>query len=283
MMAIQGHNLVALLWKHFKMVSYHWGTGTLSNCFHIPSSVPNSVDNVALTPLLTSLEASWEQPSVPNGIIILYEVCYYRYTMGSVNDACAVNTNVTETTYKAVGLVPTATYVFRVRAYTVAGYGEWTNKAVTLPNIRKYQLISDIEILCMGVYGCVFFAAAVEGLSVNIVTATALLVHWTALEIQTLSVSLYTVYYKAYSEKRNGTVAELHSVPNNQTSFLLDVRDLTPGLQHQFQVTASVELHGEVIEGEANEDAVVFGKYMNKQITARMNNIIIIVIGNLLS
>ena len=95
--------------------------------------------NLAVTPMLTSLEATWQHPSVPNGIITVYEVCYYRYVMGRVEDECAVNTNVTQTSFEAVGLVPTATYVFRVRAYTVAGPGDWTSKAVTLPSIRKYS------------------------------------------------------------------------------------------------------------------------------------------------
>ena len=81
--------------------------------------------------MLISLEATWKHPSVPNGIVTVYEVCYYRYVMGRVEDECAVNTNVTQTSFEAVGLVPTAAYVFRVSC------GDWTNKAVTLPNIRK--------------------------------------------------------------------------------------------------------------------------------------------------
>ena len=93
--------------------------------------------NLSVTPMLTSLEAMWQNPSVPNGIITVYEVCYYRYVMGRVEDECAVNTNVTQTSFEAVGLVPTATYVLRVRAYTVAGPGNWTSMAVTLPDIRE--------------------------------------------------------------------------------------------------------------------------------------------------
>ena len=114
---------------------------------------------------------------------------------------------------------------------------------------------------------CVFSSvAAVEGLSVKVVNATALLAQWTALELETLSISFYTVYYGTFSEEQNQTAVALRSVPNDTTSFLLDVRDLTPGLQHQFRVTASVDIEGEVIEGEASEYAIVFGKLVSHSV-----------------
>ena len=97
----------------------------------------------------------------------------------------------------------------------------------------------------------------------KVVNATALLAQWTALELETLSISFYTVYYGTFSEEQNQTAVALRSVPNDTTSFLLDVRDLTPGLQHQFRVTASVDIEGEVIEGEASEYAIVFGKLVS--------------------
>ena len=94
----------------------------------------------------------------------------------------------------------------------------------------------------------------------KLVNATALLAQWSALELETLSISFYTVYYGTFSEEQNQTAVALRSVPNDTTSLFLDVRDLTPGLQHQFRVTASVDIEGEVIEGEASEYAIVFGK-----------------------
>ena len=97
----------------------------------------------------------------------------------------------------------------------------------------------------------------------EVVNATVLLAQWTALKLETLSISFYTVYYETFSEEQNQTAVTLRSVPNDTTSFLLDVRDLTPGLQHQFRVTASVEREGEVIEGEAREYAIVFGKLVS--------------------
>ena len=63
---------------------------------------------------------------------------------------------------------------------------------------------------------------------------TALLAQWTAPELESLSISFCTVYYETFSEEHNQTAVALRSFPNDTTSFLLDVRDLTPGLQHQF-------------------------------------------------
>ena len=111
---------------------------------------------------------------------------------------------------------------------------------------------------------CIFSSvAAVEGLSVKVVNATALLAQWTAPELETLSISYYTVYYETFSEEHIQTAVALHPVPNDTTSFLLDVRDLTPGLQHLFRVTASVDIEGEVIEGDASEHAIVFGELVS--------------------
>ena len=97
----------------------------------------------------------------------------------------------------------------------------------------------------------------------KVVNATTLLAQWTALKLETLSISFYTVYYEIFSEEQNQTAGTVRSFPNDTTSFLLDVRDLTPGLQHQFRVTASVDIEGEVIEGEASEYAIVFGKLVS--------------------
>ena len=100
----------------------------------------------------------------------------------------------------------------------------------------------------------------------KVVNATALLAQWSALELETLSISFYTVYYDTFSEEQNQTAVATRSVPNDTTSFFLHVRDLTPGLQHQFRVTASVDIEGEVIEGEASEYAIVFGKLVSHSV-----------------
>ena len=100
----------------------------------------------------------------------------------------------------------------------------------------------------------------------KLVNATALLAQWSTLELETLSISFYTVYYGTFSEEQNQTAVALRSVPNDTTSFLLDVRDLTPGLQHQFRVTASVDIEEEVIEGEASDYAIVFGKLVSHRV-----------------
>ena len=63
----------------------------------------------------------WNQPSMPNGIIIVYEI---RYRESDSNDSF-IYMNTTITQHIIDGLLPDTSYTVGVRAYTIAGPGEW--------------------------------------------------------------------------------------------------------------------------------------------------------------
>ena len=84
---------------------------------------------------------------------------------------------------------------------------------------------------------------------VKVITAntTALLVSWDALKVS--YVSHYTIYYSAFSQLLSKVVDTLTKViPSTNTSGIVDIRELTAGVEHQFQVTASLEIDGELYE-----------------------------------
>ena len=90
--------------------------------------------------------------------------------------------------------------------------------------------------------------------------ATALLVSWDALQDSYLS--HYTIYYSAFSPLLNKVVDQFKKVvPSTNTSDIVNIRELTAGVEHQFQVTAPLEIDGRVFEREKPAPAIrVFGK-----------------------
>ena len=107
------------------------------------------------------------------------------------------------------------------------------------------------------------FAAAmvIRNVKIQVINATALLVSWD----QSLWSTHYTLYYSAFSPVLYKVVDESTTViPSNKTYVAVVIRQLAAGIQHRFQVTASVETQGEVCEGEKSmltEDSrTIFGK-----------------------
>ena len=90
--------------------------------------------------------------------------------------------------------------------------------------------------------------------------ATALLVSWDAL--QDLYLSHYTIYYTAFSPLLNKVVDKFTKViPFTKTSEIVNIRELGTGVEHEFQVTASLKVNGELYEGVKPVPAkIVFGK-----------------------
>ena len=87
------------------------------------------------------------------------------------------------------------------------------------------------------------------------VDASALLVSWDALQDSHLS--HYTIYYSALlskaarSEDRKKVVKKFKKdVPSTNTSDIVNIRDLRAGLEHEIHVTASLEIEGELYEGD---------------------------------
>ena len=69
------------------------------------------------------INITWNIPTVPNGIIIIYEI-HYRES----NSIVIYNkVNTTNTQYSIGGLLPNTNYAIAVRAYTSAGPGDWSD------------------------------------------------------------------------------------------------------------------------------------------------------------
>ena len=97
---------------------------------------------------------------------------------------------------------------------------------------------------------------------VKVVNATALLVSWDDFR----NAHHYTIYYSAFSPELFKVVEELTIVvPSTRTCDIVVIRELAAGVEHQFQVTASLVVHGEMYEsGKSILTKIVIGKgYIN--------------------
>ena len=78
------------------------------------------------------INVTWNIPTVPNGVIIMYEIRYRESnSSGQYN-----MTNTTNTQYSIEGLLPYINYTIGVRAYTSVGPGEWNDIFTSTNNIR---------------------------------------------------------------------------------------------------------------------------------------------------
>ena len=69
------------------------------------------------------INITWNIPTVPNGVIIIYEI-HYRES----NNIVTYNiVNTTNTQYNIGGLLPNTNYAISVRAYTSVGPGDWSD------------------------------------------------------------------------------------------------------------------------------------------------------------
>ena len=105
----------------------------------------------------------------------------------------------------------------------------------------------------------------VSNVSVQVTNATTLMVSWDLVGQSRWNIHHYTNYYNAFSPVLYKVVDESTvEIPPNKTSEAVVIRELEAGVEHRFQVTASLEIQGEVYEGEKSlltEDSrIVFGK-----------------------
>ena len=120
----------------------------------------------------------------------------------------------------------------------------------------------------------------VSNVSVQVTNATVLMVSWDLVGQSRWNIHHYTIYYSAFSSVLYKVIDESTiEVPPNKTSEAVVIRELEAGVEHRFQVTASLVIQGEVYEGEKSiltEDSrVVFGKphlYYNSMANYAMEN-----------
>ena len=83
---------------------------------------------------VNQISITWNQPSMPNGIIIVYDI---RYRESDNSDSFIYVNGTTNTQHIIGGLLPNTSYTVGVRAYTIVGPGEWTDETIMTSDIRK--------------------------------------------------------------------------------------------------------------------------------------------------
>ena len=121
----------------------------------------------------------------------------------------------------------------------------------------------------------------VSNVTVKAANATALLVSWDALQDSYLS--NYTIYYSAFSPLLNKVVDKFtKAIPFTKTSEIVNIRELRAGVEHEFQVTASLEIDGEVYEGVKSVPAkMVFGKAQTMELYLTTDSLYVCMLVNI--
>uniref|UniRef100_A0A1X7SVV6 Uncharacterized protein n=1 Tax=Amphimedon queenslandica TaxID=400682 RepID=A0A1X7SVV6_AMPQE len=96
-------------------------------------SLPGVISNLRYARDPDAINIVWNPPTIPNGIITVYEIRYRESTSTGPYNI----TNTTNTYYRIVGLIPNTSYTIGVRAYTSIGPGEWTDREYSTAQIRK--------------------------------------------------------------------------------------------------------------------------------------------------
>ncbi|XP_078575877.1 uncharacterized protein LOC144861748 [Branchiostoma floridae x Branchiostoma japonicum] len=91
-----------------------------------PPGPPSNLEATSISD--RSIGISWQEPAVTNGVITNYYI-QYGPTTGCSDAALTLGFNKTDRTTSETfpGLIPYTTYSFRVRVYTSAGPGDYTN------------------------------------------------------------------------------------------------------------------------------------------------------------
>ena len=217
------------------------------------------------------ISITWDPPEIHNGIIIAYEVSYRPAS--DLQTITTMNTTDLDTSFTNQGRLELGTaYIFTVTAFTGAGRGEITTDIIsTLAIPRKIRAVcltsthTGIEYSygnsftqCMYVYSH-SLTAAVQGVEVTALNATAVTVSWNALVIPDFSIDHYTVLYSRVESQRRRRQDGAMSVqfPSSATSGVITGLDSTA--TYQFQVFATVTVDSTPLQGERSS-LVIDGK-----------------------
>jgi hypothetical protein len=168
---------------------------------------PSEISNLRLKSIaISTFNISWDVPSAPNGVIIVYEIVYANKSI-----------NTTTTQYTTVGLKPGASYLIKVRAYTIIGAGKWTRilaSSSVIPGVSR------------------FYTAVINETSIKAV--------WNPIDIG--GVAYYTVYYRTNTGLRNVTF------PASTNKGVIG--NLITSLYHSFAISATLNVSGILYEGK---------------------------------
>ena len=230
--------------------------------------VPGPVVITSPSPSFFKISITWDPPEIRNGIIIAYEVSYRPAS--APHNITTMNTTDLSTSFPTEGRLELGTaYIFTVTAFTRAGRGEnVTANMSTLARPRKIRALCvtsthtgiqysyDISFSqCMYVYSH-SLTAAVQGVEVTALNATAVTVSWNALNIPDFpdfSIDHYTVLYSRVESQRrrrqDGTMSA--QFPSNVTSGV--IAGLDSPATYQFQVFANVTVDGTSLQGNRSD------------------------------
>ena len=214
---------------------------------------------ISSSPSFFKISITWNPPEIRNGIIIAYGVSYRPAS--APQNITTMNTTDLDTSF--TGLELGTAYIFTVTAFTRAGRGEIATASIsTLARSRKIRALCvtsthtgiqysyDISFTqCMYVYSH-SLTAAVQGVEVTALNATAVTVSWDALVIPGLSIDNYTVLYSqvASQHRRRQDGAMSAQFPSTATSGV--IAGLDSPATYQFQVFANGTVDGTQLEGE---------------------------------
>uniref|UniRef100_A0A1X7U8I1 protein-tyrosine-phosphatase n=1 Tax=Amphimedon queenslandica TaxID=400682 RepID=A0A1X7U8I1_AMPQE len=186
-------------------------------------SIPGVISNLLHSKNPDAIPIVWSPPTIPNGIITVYEIRYRE----STSTGLYTITNTTNTYYSIVGLIPNTSYTIGVRAYTSIGPGEWTN--------REYTTI-EIPII--------------KTFSITKLNSTAVRAEWSFVS----GASHYTVYYESSSSssrKKRQVETGMRVFPGDTTEGLIG--GLDPNLNYLFSISISFNVNGIIYEGKRTQ------------------------------
>uniref|UniRef100_A0A1X7U126 Uncharacterized protein n=1 Tax=Amphimedon queenslandica TaxID=400682 RepID=A0A1X7U126_AMPQE len=191
-------------------------------------SIPGMITDLIYAPPPTELTLVWNPPTIPNGIITVYEIRYRESTSRESTSTGPYNiTNTTNTYYSIVGLIPNTSYTIGVRAYTSIGPGEWTNREYTTIEIPVIQTFSITKL-----------------------NSTAVRAKWSFVS----GASHYTVYYESTSSssrKKRQVETGMRVFPGGTAEGLIG--GLDPNLNYLFSISISFNVNGIIYEGERTQ------------------------------
>uniref|UniRef100_A0A1X7T125 Fibronectin type-III domain-containing protein n=1 Tax=Amphimedon queenslandica TaxID=400682 RepID=A0A1X7T125_AMPQE len=176
-----------------------------------PESIPGLISDLIQTnAALTEISISWNPPTIPNGIITVYEIRYRE----STSTGPYTITNTTNTYYSIVGLIPNTSYTIGVRAYTSIGPGEWTN-----------ELFSTNEI------------ASISNFTLVHLNSTTVQMNWLPIP----GASYYIIYYSSEFDDDSMNVS-------NETNEVI-IPELYSCLSYSFEMSVTIEVNEIYYEG----------------------------------
>ena len=229
------------------------------------------------SPSFFKISITWDPPEIRNGTIIAYEVSYRPSS--DPQTITTMNTTDLDTSFTTEsGLELGTEYIFTVTAFTGAGRGEIATASIsTLARPRKIRALCVTSILtgiqysydmsfiqCMYVYSH-SLSAAVQGVELAALNATAVTVSWDALVIPDFSIDHYTVLYSRVESQRRRRQDEAMSAQFPSTATSGVIAGLESTATYLFQVFATVIVDGTSLEGERSSPIsfTIDGEYNN--------------------